>query len=104
MTDKRSLKIVTTDGYAPHVGKHESPTLSDTYTLILMVRDTLQNGANPTRGNLAFAELVKRMAIPMPKLELDPLPFVREETGTRHAEAKGHDEDIVEYDEDGKEV
>ena len=80
---------MTTDGYAPEVPKSESPTLSDDYTLALIVRDALQNGNNMTRGNLAFAELVKRMAIPKPKLPIDEKPYVRADDGGRSESSRG---------------
>lgn len=101
MTDDKKQKFVTADGYAPEVPKHESPTLADDYTLILMVRDHLQNGRNGTRANLAFAELVKRMGVELPKLSLDPVAFVRDDTGERTDSAKGVDPERVEEQDDG---
>lgn len=92
-------KFITAEGYAPSVPKGESPTLGDDYTLVLMVRDTLQNGANPTRGKLAFEELIKRMNLPMPELTLDPEPFVVEDEsgiGFRNSSAKGKYPDLDE--------
>lgn len=63
------------NGYAPTVPRGINPLTADKYTLIAMVCDTLQNGANPTRGNLAFGLLVNALALPDPELPLDPGPY-----------------------------
>jgi Protein of unknown function (DUF2510). len=88
MSDDKKIVIVNTDGYAPAVPKSESPLLANDYTLVMMVRDSIQNGHNMTRGNLAFAELVRRMAIPKPTLPLDEKPYIRED-GQRSESSRG---------------
>ncbi len=87
-TDKEKYLLIDNMGQAPHVPKSESPTLSDDYTLVMMVRETLQSGEFPTRGSLAFAELVKRMRLQKPKLPLDPQPYLRPD-GERSESKKG---------------
>lgn len=49
-----------TDGYAPSMEGVPTDD-STTQEVIDYVRDTLQNGSNPTRGNFAFAMLVARL-------------------------------------------
>ena len=80
------------DGYAPSVPDKTDPLTADTYTLIAMVRDTLQNGANPTRGNLAFGLLMEALALPMPDLPLDPKPYAWDDPYKhRHWMPEAHD-------------
>jgi len=68
-------KIIVHDGYAPRVPNLVDALVATDYELVSMVRDTLQNGANPTRGNLAFGLLLERLRLPMPEFELDPEPY-----------------------------
>lgn len=86
--DEQYLTFPPSQTYAPRVPKGVSPTLGTDYELAYIVRDALVNGGSTTRANLALAELVKRMKVLVPKLELDPEPFITPD-GSRSEAAKG---------------
>lgn len=73
MTTKR---LVSTDGYAPEVPKYVDIPSADPETLVLILRDYLQNNhGTRTTANLAIRHLVRKLHIETTFEELDPEPW-----------------------------
>lgn len=88
--------IISGNGYAPAVPGDIDVSTADAYTLVHMVRDTLQNGANPTRGNFAFHALLEKLQIEEPQLTLDPEPYERYGgSSVRFAKRSDEQEDLI---------
>lgn len=96
------MSKITTDGYAPPVPSYVDIPSANIETLILIVRDGLQNGANPTRANLAMRYLVEKLNLESTFTKLDEEPYLYfENTLNEHRSAAAREvnenDDSVEY-------